>query len=179
MKIEGSHQLLADRERVFRALMDPEVLKRCIPGCEKLEKTAQDEYSAWLRAGIGAIKGVFSGKIRLEDINPPERYKMIIEGKGQPGFIKGAGAITLEESGNATIIRYSGDVQVGGTLAGIGQRMIEGAAKMMAYQFFMAIEAEARANPDSPPLKHGFFRTTLRWISGLFRSKTTSPPKCP
>lgn len=173
MKIEGSHQVLANRERVFRALMDPEVLKRCIPGCERLEKTAEGEYSAALRAGIGPIRGVFSGSIKLEDVNPPESYKMILEGRGQPGFIKGLGAITLEESGGTTTIRYSGEVQIGGTLASIGQRMIEGAAKMMAQQFFTAIEAEAKANPDNPPPKHGFFRTALRWLSGLLRSKTT------
>jgi carbon monoxide dehydrogenase subunit G len=94
---------------------------------------------------------------------------MIVSGKGQPGFLKGTGDISLEERDDVTVVSYGGDVQVGGTIAGVGQRMIQGAAKMMATQFFTAIEAEARTEAHEPPPKHDFFRTALRWFSGWLR----------
>jgi uncharacterized protein len=166
MKIVGTHELRAKRERVFQALVDPAVLQRCIPGCERLEKTGENSYSATLRAGVGSIKGLFTGNIRLEDMQPPSRYRIVVEGKGQPGFLKGSGDLALEEVDGLTVVNYAGEVQVGGTLAGVGQRMIQGAAKMMASQFFTAIEAEAKTETHEAPPKHGFFRTTLRWLSG-------------
>jgi len=169
MKIEGTHELRVKRERVFQVLTDPEVLKRCIPGCERLEKTGENAYAATLRAGVGSIKGVFTGNVRLEDLRPPEHYRLVVDGKGQPGFLKGTGDLDLEEQGDATIIKYTGDVQVGGTIASVGQRMIQGAARMMASQFFTAIEAEAKTEANDPPPKHGFFRTALRWFSGWLR----------
>ncbi|HST52657.1 MAG TPA: carbon monoxide dehydrogenase subunit G [Pyrinomonadaceae bacterium] len=170
MKIEGTHELRARRERVWQALTDPSVLQRCIPGCERLEQAGEDAYAATLRTGVGAIKGVFQGNVRLEDMRAPSHYRIVVDGKGQPGFLKGAGDLDLEEKEGLTTIRYAGDVQVGGTLAGVGQRMIQGAAKMMAAQFFTALEAEAQAAPDKPPPEHGFFRTALRMISGLLRN---------
>ena len=169
MKIEGTHELRVKRERVFQVLTDPEVLKRCIPGCERLEKTGENAYAATLRAGVGSIKGVFTGNVRLEDLRPPEHYRLVVDGKGQPGFLKGTGDLDLEEQGDATIIKYAGDVQMGGTIASVGQRMIQGAARMMASQFFTAIEAEAKTEANDPPPKHGFFRTALRWFSGWLR----------
>lgn len=169
MKIEGTHELSAPRGRVWQALTDPAVLQRCIPGCEGLERTGENAYAATLRAGVGSIKGVFKGSVRLEDVRAPEHYRMVVEGKGQPGFLKGTGDLDLEEREGVTVVRYAGDVQVGGTLASVGQRMIQGAAKMMASQFFTAVEAEAQVQTGDPPPTHGFFRTALRWLSGLLR----------
>ena len=170
MKIEGTHELRAPRERVYAALLDPEVLARCIPGCEKLEATGEHAYATTLRTGVGAIKGVFTGSVRLEDMRPPEHYRIVVEGKGQPGFLKGAGDLDLTEAAGVTTIKYAGDVQVGGTIAGVGQRMIQGAAKMLAAQFFTALEAEAQAaHKDEPPPAHNFFRLALRAISGRLR----------
>jgi len=169
MKIEDKQELHAKRERVFQALIDPEVLRRCIPGCERLEKTGENTYSTTLRAGVGAIKGVFTGNVRLEDMRPPSHYRIVIDGKGQPGFLKGAGDLDLEERDGVTVINYKGDAQLGGTIASVGQRMIQGAAKMMATQFFTAIEVEAKTEAHEPPPQHGFFRTALRWFSGWLR----------
>jgi uncharacterized protein len=171
MKIEGTHELRAKRERVYQVLTDPEVLRRCIPGCERLEQTGENAYGVTLRAGVGSIKGVFTGNVRLEDLRQPSHYRLVVDGKGQPGFLKGTGDLDLEEQGDATLIKYQGDVQVGGTIASVGQRMIQGAAKMMASQFFTAIEAEAQTETNEPPPKHGFFRTALRWFSGWLRRK--------
>jgi len=169
MKVEGTHELHASRDRVFTALIDPAVLQRCIPGCERLEKTGENAYSTTLRAGVGSIKGVFTGNVRLEDVQPPSHFRLIVDGKGQPGFLKGAGDINLDERDGVTVITYNGEVQVGGTIASVGQRMLQGAVKMMASQFFTAIEAEAKTEAHEPPPKHGFFRTTLRWLSGWLR----------
>jgi carbon monoxide dehydrogenase subunit G len=144
MKIDGTQELHAPRDRVYSALTDPEVLRRCIPGCESLEKTAADTYSATLKAGVGSIKGSFKGEVRLEDMRPPEHYRIVVEGKGAIGFAKGSADFDLEENDGATVIKYAGELQIGGTIAGVGQRMIQGAAKMMASRFFASLEAEVR-----------------------------------
>ena len=169
MKIEGQQELRAKRERVYKALVDPAVLQRCIPGCERLEKTSENTYSTTMRAGVGSIKGVFTGNVKLEDMTPPSHYRIAVDGKGQPGFLKGSGDLDLEEVDGKTLVNYKGDVQVGGTIASVGQRMIQGAAKMMATQFFTAIEAEANTEANEPPPEHGFFRTALRWFSGWLK----------
>ena len=169
MKLEGTHQLHASRKRVYQSLIDPEVLKRCIPGCEHLEKSGENAYTTMIRAGVGAIKGVFSGNVKLEDMRPPEHYRIVVEGRGAPGFIKGSGDLDLEQQNETTVIKYTGEIQVGGTIASVGQRMIQGTAKMMASQFFIALEAESKTAPGEPPPRHGFFRSALRWFSGLLR----------
>jgi carbon monoxide dehydrogenase subunit G len=171
MKLEGTHHLDVPRAGVYQSLIDPAVLQRCIPGCERLEKTAENTYAATIRTGVGAIKGVFTGTVRLEDMRPPEHYRIVVEGKGAPGFLKGAGNLDLEHEGEGTLIKYTGDLQLGGTIASVGQRMIQGTAKMMASQFFTALAAEAKSVTGEPSPKHGFFRTALRWFSGWLRQR--------
>jgi carbon monoxide dehydrogenase subunit G len=149
MKIEGTQKLHALRERVYTALTDPRILQRCIPGCESLEKTADDTYAAILKAGVGSIKGAFKGEVRLEDMRPPDHYRIVVEGKGALGFAKGSADFDLEDRDGATVISYSGELQIGGTIAGVGQRMIEAAAKMMAAKFFAALEAEVTVEADA------------------------------
>jgi carbon monoxide dehydrogenase subunit G len=169
MKLEGTQTLHAPRNRVYQALVDPEVLKRCIPGCESLELTGENSYATTIRAGVGSIKGIFNGTVRLEDMRPPEHYRIVVDGKGTAGFLKGSGDLDLEEQGDTTVVHYTGEVQVGGTIASVGQRMIQGSAKMMAAQFFTALGAEGQTSEGAPPPKHGFFRTALRWLSGFMR----------
>ena len=174
MKLDGTHELQAPRLRVYQLLTDPQVLKRCIPGCERLEQTGDNTFAATMKAGVGSIKGLFNGTVKLQDLREPEHFRMVVEGKGTPGFLKGTGELDLTEQGDTTGIRYAGDIQLGGTIASVGQRMIQATAKMMATQFFTALEAEASTTEGEPPPKHGFFRTTLRWFSGwlkrLFRT---------
>jgi len=169
VKLEGTHQIEAPRERVYQALVDPEVLQRCIPGCERLERTGENSFAATIRAGVGSIKGVFDGNVRLEDLREPEHFRIVVEGKGAPGFLKGFGDLNLEQEENITNVNYSGDLQVGGTIASVGQRMIQGTAKMMAAQFFTSLGAEAKTGVGQIPPQHGFFRTALRWFSGWLR----------
>jgi carbon monoxide dehydrogenase subunit G len=169
MKLEGTHQLQAPRARVYSLLTNPEVLKRCIPGCERLEETAPNTFSTTMKAGVGSIKGVFNGTVRLEDLRPPEHFRLVVDAKGTVGFAKGTGDLDLEDQGETTTVRYSGNIQLGGTIASVGQRMIQASAKMMASQFFVSLEAEAKTGEGEPPPKHGFFRTALRWLSGCLR----------
>src|SRR5215468_6265575 len=142
MKIEGTQEIEASREAVFQALTDPQILQRCIPGCESLDKTAENTYVATMKAGVGSVKGTFKGNVRLEDMQPPAHYRMVVDGKGAPGFVKGTGDFDLEERNDGTAIAYEGEMKVGGVIAGVGQRMIEAAAKMLASQFFKALANE-------------------------------------
>ena len=144
MKIDATYELHAPRERVYAALVEPEILRRAIPGCESLEKIGDNTFTAILKAGVGSIKGTFKGEVRLEDMRPPEHYRIVVQGKGAMGFAKGSADFDLEEKDGATLIKYSGEMQIGGTIAGVGQRMIQGAAKMMASQFFAKLEAEVK-----------------------------------
>jgi len=146
MKIHGTHDIQVQRDRVFAALVDPQILQKCIPGCESLEQTADNTYVATMKAGIGAVKGTFKGSVRLDEIRVPMHYRMIVEGKGGPGFVKGTGNFDLAENDGATAIAYSGEMQVGGVIAGVGQRMIEAAAKMLAGKFFTELEKQIGPN---------------------------------
>ncbi|HZD96199.1 MAG TPA: carbon monoxide dehydrogenase subunit G [Candidatus Sulfotelmatobacter sp.] len=151
MKIEGTYKIDAPRDRIFAALIDPAVLQRCIPGCEQMEKTGENQYNAKLTAGVGPVKGVFTATVSLQEIVPPEHYKLIVEGKGQPGFVKGSGELTLKEADEGTDIQYAGDVNVGGLIASVGQRMIQATANLLAGRFFKALESEVKTEPNAEP----------------------------
>jgi len=144
MKIEGNHKISAPRERVFEALNDPSVLQKCIPGCESLEKASDNQYNAKLSAGVGAIKSKFTATVTISDLVAPSHYKLTVDCKGQPGFVKGSGEFNLEESDGGTEIKYTGEVNVGGMIASVGQRMIQSTANMLAGKFFTALEAETK-----------------------------------
>ena len=136
MKIEGSHEIPAPRQQVREAFLDPDRLRQAMPGCEKLEAVGDDEYKATLKIGIAAVKGTFEGKVKLSDNKPPDSYRMAVEGSGGPGFVRGEAAISLVETPGGTRVDYNADVQVGGLIAGVGQRLLGGVSKMMADQFF-------------------------------------------
>jgi uncharacterized protein len=136
MKLEGSYDVKAPRQKVWDAFLDPETLRKAIPGCEKLELIGNDEYKATLKIGVAAVKGTFEGKVRLLDKKPPESYRLGAEGSGGPGFVRADTLITLTDADGGTRVSYSADVQIGGLIAGVGQRMLGGVSKMMADQFF-------------------------------------------
>jgi carbon monoxide dehydrogenase subunit G len=136
MKIEGSNDIPAPRERVWKAFLDPATLARVIPGCEGLDEIGPGEYKAKMKVGVAAIKGSFEGKVRLFDLEPSNRYKMALEGSGGPGFVRGEASMELSDIEGGTRVRYSADVQVGGLIASVGQRMLGGVSKMMLDQFF-------------------------------------------
>ena len=137
MDISGEFRIPAERERVWAALNDPEVLRVCIPGCEALEKLSDEHFAAEVRAKIGPVNAKFASEIRLSNLSPPQSYTITGEGKGgAAGFGKGAADVTLEADGAETVLRYQAELQVGGKLAQIGSRLVAGATRKMAKGFF-------------------------------------------
>ncbi len=137
MEIKGEYKIAAPREKVFAALNDQAVLQACIPGCESLEKTSDTEMKAKVRMRIGPVSASFSGKVTLSDIDPPNGYRISGEGQGgAAGFAKGGAVVTLREDAGDTVLNYNVDAQVGGKIAQVGARLIDGTAKKLADEFF-------------------------------------------
>lgn len=141
MKIEGSYILKAPRQKVWGVLLDPKILAQCMPGCEGLKEVGPDQYEATMKIGIASVKGSYKGKVAIKEKQPPSHYVLSGEGSGGPGFMQGDVSIDLEEKNGETVLKYSTDVKVGGLIAGIGQRMLGGIAKMMVDQFFKKMES--------------------------------------
>ncbi len=139
MKLDGTHTFDAPAERVWAALTDPETLRRCTPGLKELRPAGEDRYEATIAIGIAAVKGTYSGTLALLEKQPPSRFRMVVEGGSGGNFVKGEGAIELLAQDGRTLLRWSGDAQVGGALV-IGSRMIPGIARMLVGQFFKCIE---------------------------------------
>ena len=137
MTMNGEVQLAAPREAVWEKLNDPEVLKACIPGCEELEKTDDGGFRATAKMKVGPVSARFKGKVTLSDLDPPNGYKISGEGEGGvAGFAKGGAAVRLAEKDGGTLLSYDVEAQIGGKLAQLGQRLINGAAKKLADEFF-------------------------------------------
>jgi hypothetical protein len=145
MKISGSHTLPTSRERAYSLLQDPRALAACMPGCEELVQAGEDEYEMKMKMVIASIQGLFTGKVRVADKNSPESFRLIVEGNGKIGFLKGDGLLTLAAVENGTEVRYDGDVQVGGVMAGVGQRLLDTTAKYVIRKFFEKMAATAQA----------------------------------
>jgi len=142
MKIEGRFMFPAPSQEVWDLLTDPQSLQHCTPGCKQLNEIAADEFEATMEVGIGPIKGIFHGKISMKEKKPPRSYKLIVEGSGAAGFVRGEGNLTLQdETGDQTVVHVSGDGQVGGVMAGVGQRLFDGVAKQLMGQFFQCMQS--------------------------------------
>ncbi|GEP54788.1 SRPBCC family protein [Reyranella soli] len=150
MEIKGEYKIAAPREKVFAALNDPAVLQACIPGCESLEKTSDTEMKAKVRMRIGPVSASFSGKVTLSDIDPPNGYRISGEGQGgAAGFAKGGAVVTLREDAGDTVLNYNVDAQVGGKIAQVGARLIDGTAKKLADEFFSKFAAMVGGPPPA------------------------------
>lgn len=137
MEMTGEYRIPAPKQVVWDALNDPAILKAAIPGCESVEKLSDTEMTATVTAAVGPVKAKFRGKVTLSDLDPPNGYTISGEGQGGPaGFGKGGAKVRLTEEGDATVLRYEAQAQVGGKLAQIGARLVDGAAKKIADQFF-------------------------------------------
>jgi carbon monoxide dehydrogenase subunit G len=137
MTMSGEVQLPASRETVWAKLNDPEVLKTCVPGCEQLDKISDTEFQAIASIKVGPVKARWKGKVRLFDLDPPNGYKISGEGEGGvAGFAKGGATVALSEKDGGTLLSYNVEAQIGGKLAQLGQRLINGAAKKLADEFF-------------------------------------------
>jgi carbon monoxide dehydrogenase subunit G len=137
MEMQGERRIPASRQRVWDGLNDPEMLKKSIPGCDTIEKISDTEFTAKVTARVGPVKASFSGKVTLSDLDPPNGYLISGEGTGGvAGFARGSAKVALEEDGDETVLRYGVSAQVGGKLAQIGSRLIDGTARKMADEFF-------------------------------------------
>jgi uncharacterized protein len=151
MQMTGQYRIEAPREAVWEALNDVEVLRSCIPGVEEIEKTSDTSFTAKVRAKVGPVSARFAGEVTLSDLDPPNGYTIRGEGKGgAAGFAKGGAKVRLEDDGAATLLSYDVDAQVGGKLAQIGSRLIDGTAKKMADDFFSRFaQTVAAAEPPA------------------------------
>ena len=179
MDMTGEYRISASREEVWKALNAPEILKRCIPGCEELEMVSDTEMTAKVKTRVGPVSASFTGKVTLSDINPPASYKISGEGQGGvAGFAKGGAEVTLKDDGGETVLRYAATAQVGGKLAQIGSRLIDATAKKMANDFFgkfaeevgggaaPAEDAPAAREEAPPAVAEGGLGPAV-WIGGL------------
>jgi carbon monoxide dehydrogenase subunit G len=160
VNLDGSAVLPASPEQVWSVITDPAVLARAIPGCESLTQVGEDSYTIVVSAGVGAVRGKYSGEVRLADLSFPKAFVMHASGSGGPGSVRATVQIGLERVEAGTELTWTADAVVGGAVAGVGQRMITGVAKRMAGQFFTAVEQEltvpapnvvARVEPEGVP----------------------------
>ena len=134
MHIEGSYDFAFEREQVWDALMDMDVLGSVIPGSNGLQAIGENKYQSRLAVKVGPVNGKFEANFELADINQPESYRLLVTGKGPAGHVTGEGLIRLERADSATVMHYAGDARIGGKIAAVGQRLLDVAAKQIAKQ---------------------------------------------
>jgi uncharacterized protein len=148
VKIAGSYTLPVAPERAYQILQDPAILAQAMPGCESLEEIGPDEYRMKMKVLLATLTGQFEGKVRIADQSPPTSFRLIVEGSGRIGFLKGDGLLKLSPGNTnpsvSTVVSYEGDAHIGGTMAAVGQRLIDGTSKMMLKKFFDKLASLAR-----------------------------------
>jgi len=143
MDMQGSRALAVTQQQAWDALNDPEALRACIPGCDKFESTAENQYAVGVAVKVGPLAARIGGKVSLSDVKPPDSYTISFEGQGgAAGFAKGNAKVTLVPQGTGCELAYTVHAQVGGKIAQLGQRLVDGAAKSMAEDFFKRFDAE-------------------------------------
>jgi carbon monoxide dehydrogenase subunit G len=175
MNMTGAQRIAAPREKVFAALNDAEILRRSIPGCEAVEKTSDTDMNARVVVRVGPVKASFAGKVKLSDLDPPKGYTIKGEGSGgMAGFAKGGAHVDLDADGAATLLKYTVNAEVGGKIAQLGGRMIDGTAKKLADEFFQNFGAIVGAPAETPPASaaaaKGLWARLRRWFARLFGS---------
>jgi len=185
MQMNDTQRVPASREKVWAGLNNPEILRKCIPGCQSLDMTSPTEMTANVVVKVGPVKATFAGKVHLSDLDPPNSYRISGEGSGGvAGFAKGGATVKLEPDGpDATNLQYAVDAQIGGKLAQLGGRLIDSTAKKLAGEFFQnfANELGSAAPVETPPSEaavtataaapaKGWFDRLIAWFIGLFRS---------
>jgi len=150
VKIEGEYLFDGPREAVWEIVRDPDILATALPGTQSLEQISENEYQGEMQVRIGPVGGLFSGKVLISDEVPPESLIMTVEGKGKPGFVKGTGNVQLTtEEGEKTLMQYQGDMEVGGRLASVGQRMMDSVSKSLLKQGLDSLNKALLAREDS------------------------------
>ena len=147
MKVEGRYTFAASREKVWDSLQSPEMLGSCIPGCQELNETANDTYEVRLKIGIGAVSGTYRGVVKLTDSVEPSSFTMTVEGNGRTGDMRGEGHLTLTALDEGTLLEVSGEAQVTGLFARVGQRLLGSAANTLMNQFFTCLKSRVETPP--------------------------------
>jgi carbon monoxide dehydrogenase subunit G len=142
MEISGDHKFPAPRDAVWQALLDPKALQASMPGCEKFEEVAPNSYDLTIKVGIAAIKGTYSGNVKVADPVDGQSYRLIVSGSGKPGSVQGDATLVLSDDGAGTLVKYTGDVKAQGAIARLGSRLLGGAAKLMIGQFMKGMEKQ-------------------------------------
>jgi len=142
MELQGKYTFNAPAGRVWSLLMDTEAIAGCIPGCEKLEPLGDDRYRATLTVALAAVTGTYQGTVAMVDKQPPASYRLLVEGQGRPGFVKGESTIALVDRGATTDVEVSGNVQIGGSIARVGQRLVGSVGQMMMDRFFACLQGK-------------------------------------
>jgi len=155
MHLEGSHTFKAPREQVWRVLLDPNALAGCLPGSQGFHDLGNGRYEATITVGVANITGTYKSTIQLADIKEPDSYRMLVEGSGRPGSVKGDGVLEMSDAEGGTTVTYRGDVQVTGTVARVGQRLLGSVAKMMIGKFFGCIEDRITTAGEATPASAG------------------------
>ena len=177
MQMQGERTINAGRAEVWHALNAAEVLKACIPGCDELEKTSPTSFEATVTQKVGPVKVRFKGVVELSDIVEAESYTITGEGKGgAAGFAKGGATVRLEDAGGGTLLVYEAEARVGGKLAQLGSRLIDGFAKKMADEFFTRFQEAVEGPAEEPEAegeapeekKKGWFESLINWFRRLF-----------
>ena len=143
MKIEGTFTFAADVETVWAHMLDPDALSACLPGCERFEPAGEDSYEVVMRVGVGGISGRYTGKVTVADVQHAQSYRMIVQGRGAGGGIRGEGVLTFAPDGDGARVTVEGDARVTGVVARVGQRLLGTVSKTLMTQFFACMGAEA------------------------------------
>lgn len=169
MEMTGEQRIPVPQQRVWQGLNDPEVLKDCIPGCDAIDRVSDNEYRVAMTAAVGPVKARFNGKLRLADVNPPTSYTLSFEGSGgAAGFGKGSARVALTPEGAGTKLTYTANAQVGGKLAQVGSRLIDGVAKKMADDFFQRFNNKLAGPALAGPKEVSMPSAKGPWLTGTW-----------
>jgi carbon monoxide dehydrogenase subunit G len=145
MEVRGDHHFKAPRDIVWQCMLDPKALQASMPGCEKMTAVGPDDYDIAITVGLAAIKGHYTGNVKVKDQRPGEGYKLVVSGSGKPGSVQGEAVMTLSDHQGGTLVMYHGDVKAQGAIARLGSRLLGGAAKLMIGQFMKGMEKQVEA----------------------------------
>ena len=180
MKLTGSYKIPTDKQTVWEALNNPEILQKCIPGCEEFKKNSDTSFTATATNKIGPFNASFTGDVELQDLNPPNSYTLVGQGNSPVGFASGEAKVTLTEEGGQTVLTYDVEANVGGKIAQVGSRLIDMTAKKMADIFFgkfselisseknETIEITDSDNEKVPETKINYRYLTAAVVLGIF-----------
>jgi len=184
MKLEGEHLFKVPRERLWEALLDPEILARTMPGCESLKRTDDNCFKGVMNVAIGPVKGKFQGTLELSDLDPPNGYHLALKGQGPSGFLKGEGNLTLTDAEGGTLLAYALDAQVGGRMAAVGQRLMDSSAKVVSQQGLEGLAAQVEVAPTAAgaaaaaavaPAAPSQTKMAARFAGGLWKEMVPPP----